>query len=199
MEHSKWSEVAELTGSPLNNTRLQLLITFRDWLVSEAIPAGGLGPHEGPKIDRRHISDSLLFARLLPVDTEEVVDLGSGVGLPGIPLAILRPETRFLLIDRSQRRVDLMNRAVRVLGLSNVAVVLQQIEQSEGENNFLVSRATVPPQRAFGLFGGLLATGGTALLGGSWTTEPRHQDWETVDVGSEVLDQAVWLLIMRRR
>jgi 16S rRNA (guanine527-N7)-methyltransferase len=178
---------------------MQLLVEFREWLASEAIQAGGLGPNEDLRIDRRHISDSLLFARLLPVETPEVVDLGSGVGLPGIPLAIMRPETRFRLIDRSQRRVGLMKRAVRILGLPNVEIALQDIEQLASNIDFIVSRATIPPQHALGLFEGLLTTGGTAVLGGSWTTKPSHDKWETVEVGTEVLDQAVWLLIIHRR
>jgi len=176
-----------------------MLGEFRKWLATEAVDAGGLGPHEIPRLDRRHLTDSLLFSLLLPVDTNEVTDLGSGVGLPGIPLAILRPETQFRLIDRSQRRVDLMRRVVRVLSLPNVVVVQTDIEHLEDEVELIVSRATLPPQRAFTLVEKLLTPTGTAILGGSWTSEPRYTGWDSVDVGGEVLDQPVWLLIIRRR
>ena len=198
VEQVKWREIAELFDSPFDENQLELLVMFRDWLASEAEPAGGLGPHELSRLDRRHITDSLLFSKFLPIDTDEVTDLGSGVGLPGIPLAILRPHTRFRLIDRSQRKVDLLKRVVRVLDLSNVELVETDATRLQGDIGFIVSRATLPPDKAFHLFDRLLSTSGTAVLGGSWTEEPRYSGWETVDVGGEVLDQPVWLLIMRR-
>ena len=199
VEPVKWREVAELSDSPFDENQLELLVRYRNWLATEAGPAGGLGPHELPRLDRRHITDSLLFSRFLPIDTDEVSDLGSGIGLPGVPLAILRPHTRFRLIDRSQRKVDLLKRVVRILNLSNVELVETDITRLQGDIGFIVSRATLPPEQAFQLFERLLSTSGTAVLGGSWTKEPQYLGWETVDVGSEVLDQPVWLLIMRRR
>ena len=194
-----WRKIADLSNSPLDETQRELLVRFRDWLATEAIVTGGLGPHEVPRIDRRHITDSLLFARFLPTNVPEVTDLGSGAGLPGIPLAILRPQTHFRLIDRSQRRVDLLRRLVRVLGLSNVEVVEDDFQEIEGDIGFLVSRATLPPEDAFHLVERLLGVTGTAIFGGSWTKEPRYPGWETVDVADGVLDQPVWLLMMRRR
>ena len=199
MEQTKWRAIAEITGSSLSDAQLHLLLGFRDWLVTEALPAGGIGPNEVPRLDRRHITDSLLFARCLPIDQPEVSDLGSGVGLPGIPLAILRSKTHFRLIDRSQRRVDLMKRAVRVLDLANVDVVHKEIGLLENEIGFITSRATITPDQAFPLFSGLLAAGGTAALGGSWSRAPTHKNWETLDVAAEILDLPVWILIMHRQ
>ena len=199
MEQSKWRDLVKKLGWSIDDTQFELLIQYRDWLAAEAIPAGGLGKHEHGKLDDRHIVDSLLFAYFISSETPEVWDLGSGAGLPGIPLAILRPETRFHLIDRSQRKVDLLKRVVRVLGLANVNVLQIDIEQLEDRVGLIVSRATLPPKRAFRLVEPLLTTTGVAVLGGSWIKEPHYRDWETVDVGSEVLDQPVWLLIMHRR
>jgi 16S rRNA G527 N7-methylase RsmG len=87
---------------------------------------------------------------------------------------------------------------VRVLDLSNVELVETDITRLQGDIGFIVSRATLPPEKASHLFERLLSRPGTAVLGGSWTREPQYPGWKTVDVGGEVLDQPVWLLIMRR-
>lgn len=199
MEQTDWRDVVRKLGGTLDETQHQLLVRFRDWLATEAIPAGVLGPHELGRLDSRHIADSLLFSRLLPGSADQVLDLGSGVGLPGIPLAILKPNIQFRLIDRSQRRVDLAKRAVRVLRLSNVEVVKSEIATLDDQVDFVVSRATLPPNRAFRLVERLLSPIGVGVLGGSWVEQPDYPGWESVDLGSEVLDQPVWFLIMRRR
>jgi len=178
---------------------METLIGYRDWLASEAIKYGAIGPQEPGRLDRRHIGDSLLFSLLLDQNTLEVWDLGSGAGLPGIPLAIIRPQTHFVLIDRSQSRVGLLRRLIRILELDNVVVVHQDVFDLDQEIGCVVSRAAIPPDRAYPLVSKLIQPGGTAIFGGSWSSTPQYQGWETLEVGSEVLDQPVWLLIMRRR
>lgn len=199
MEPPEWSAVADLSGSPLVGDQLETLVGYRDWLASEAIKHGALGPQESGRLEKRHIGDSLLFSLLLDQSTSEVWDLGSGAGLPGIPLAILRPQTQFVLIDRSRSRVDLLRRLIRILELDNVEVVHQDVFDLDREIGCVVSRAAIPAGRAYPLVRRLLQPGGTAIFGGSWSSAPQYQGWETLEVGSEVLDQPVWLLIMRRR
>ena len=184
-------------GHPLLDPDLDRLQAFCDWLRSEAIPAGALGPAEADRLHDRHIADSLLFATLLE-RPDRVVDLGSGAGLPGIPLAVMLPETQFVLLDRSGKRVDLMRRAKRILELQNVEVVQGEIESLGQPVPALVSRATLPPDRARPLLWSLLEPGGRAVLGGSWVVAPTHEGFETVEVESKILDRTIWLLIMRR-
>ena len=191
--------IAATVGVDLDGAQFSALRRYKEWLIAEAIPAGGLGPDEAERIDERHIGDSLLFARGVPQATGEVGDVGSGVGLPGIPLAILWPSLEFRLIDRSGRRIDLLRRAVRVLGLENVEVAQADAGNFAGRFDVLVSRATIPPDQAFPLFRSLLKPGGVAVMGGSWRQEPVWDDWDALEVGGDVLDHPVWLLIMRRR
>ena len=190
--------MANYVGSSLSERQHTQLKLFRDWLATEARTGGGIGPNEVARLERRHITDSLLFARMLP-DVDEIWDLGSGVGLPGIPLAILLPATRFRLLDRSGRQVDLIKRAVRVLDLEDVVVEQVDVTKLSDHNEAMVSRATIPPDRALQIVKSMLTPGGIAVFGGSWVTEPAHQGWETVEVGREILDQPVWFLIMRRQ
>jgi len=191
--------VAEYLGVGLDSAQLGLLETYTNWLGEEAIPAGGIGPDERERLERRHIADSLLFASCVPTGTSWVRDIGSGVGLPGMPLAILLPNVHFELLDRSERRVDLMKRAVRMLGISNVEVVRGEIERVSIPSPVLVSRAVLTPGETARWTNRLLTVGGTGILGGSWVERPVHDGWETIEIPRMVLDQSIWLLMMRRQ
>lgn len=189
---------AEYAGLELDSRQREQMSRFQGWLLEEGIRAGALGPGEESRLERRHLADSVLFASQLGAE-DEVWDLGSGVGLPGIPLAISMPATRFTLFDRSRRRVDLTRRAVRILGLENCQVVAGEIESLSDPLPALVSRASLPPSRLAGVADRVLAPGGLAVVGGSWRHEPSHPEWTTIEIPSDVLDQPVWLLIMRRQ
>ena len=166
-------------------------------MITEALSAGGIGPREIDRVDDRHIGDSLLMAGGLN-DGGEVWDLGSGAGLPGIPLAICQPERSFVLVDRSERRTDLLRRISRILDLQNVEVDVAEIKNLKGPIHNIVSRATLPPERARIEFSRLLSPGGVAILGGSWSRRPGREGWRTIAVPPAVLDREVWLLKMRQ-
>lgn len=185
-------------GRPLDPAQIESMATFRQWLVTEAVRAGGIGPNETDRVDARHISDSLLFSRFI-ADTGEVWDLGSGVGLPGIPLAILLPSVDFVLIDRSARRVDLITRAIRVLQLENVEVRLGEIAALRGDVEHIVSRASLSPERLTTPVRTLLRPGGVAVVGGSWRKPLMAEGWITEEVRVDALDRAVWFLMMRQQ
>jgi len=182
----------------LETTALERLEVFEQWLADEAIPAGGLGRGEINRLHDRHLGDSILFGAGLDPMAAHVLDIGSGVGLPGIPLAIVMGSTRFTLLDRSGRRVDLMRRAVRILELENVMVEQGEIETRPNQESAVVSRATLPPDRARDLILPRLDPDGRAVLGGSWKRRPHYQGWVTIEIPATVLDQTIWLLIMRR-
>lgn len=214
-EHSNPEEAAvkaasSILGHQLPNDKLDLLRSYVDWLAEEAIPAGGLGPREGARIWDRHIADSLGFARGFLSQPDEMLDVGTGVGLPGIPLAILWPETFITLLDRGGRRIRLLYRVVRRLGLPNVRVAQGDVFAVADEWQSLVFRGAVPPMEAVGLSARLLDVPGTAVLGLSRQAEyPANSrdltsmaqalgmQSEVVDAGSILFDAPSWLLIMR--
>ena len=146
MKQPLWEEIAGLAGYTLQSPQIERLRSYRDWLRQEAIPAGGVGPGEAALLDERHIGDSLLFAAPFSSTPATLVDLGSGVGLPGIPLAILWPDVDVLLVDRAQKRIDLAKRASRVLGLENVAFFTEDIRNLGSKFPAIVSRATMRPE-----------------------------------------------------
>lgn len=197
-ETALWARVATELGRPLNSGQTQSLETFGKWLTTEAVASGGIGPNETSRIDSRHLADALLFARFLD-QPDQIWDLGSGVGLPGIPLAILLPGTRFVLIDRSAKRVDLINRAVRVLRLDNVESEIADITNLDGDVDVIVSRASLPPDQLTGPVMACLRPGGIAIVGGSWRSPPVVDGWVTEEVRLDALDRTVWFLMMRRQ
>jgi len=189
---------AGYVGIDLDADKLETLGRFRDWLRDEGRRSGGIGPAEGDRIERRHLADSLLFATQFHPSVDRVWDLGTGIGLPGVPLAIVFPGTEFLLIDRSRRRTDMLRRVSRMLDLANCTVLNADIEDLEGEVGVMVSRASLPPEELAPVAARHLLPGGVAIVAGSWVQRPEHPGWTAIEIPRYVLDQDIWLLMMRR-
>lgn len=193
-----WIRAAEYSGISPDQKQIEQMDRYARWLAAESRAAGGIGPAETPRIDRRHLADSLLFASQIPRESSTIWDLGSGAGLPGIPLAICLPTSDFVLIDRSGRRCDLMRRALRILDLPNCQVQQTDIADLEGTTDAIVSRASLSPDDLRGVIPSYLNPGGVAIVAGSWRVQPEFPGWTTVEIPEDALDQTIWVLIMRR-
>ena len=88
---------------------------------------------------QRHLLDSLSV--LAHLDDRDTLDVGTGAGLPGIPLAIARPDLRFVLLDSNGKKTRFVRHARRELGLSNVEVVNTRVEQYRNAPSQIISRA----------------------------------------------------------
>ena len=191
---------AEHVGLDLTEIQQEQLCRFHAWLGSESLKAGGLGPSEASRLWDRHIADSLVFSTALGT-AGDCVDLGSGTGLPGLPLAIAHPDVEFTLVDRSGRRCDLMRRAIAILQLTNCLVRQQDISDTTGRFDAVVSRAAIPPALMMIHVKRLLRPGGTALLGLSRVgtdkipaTTPQSLAISLVSIPSDILDSGASLL-----
>ncbi len=202
---------AEWAGFPLDQEQLALLTAYAEWLETEAIPAGGLGPREAERIWPRHLADSLVFAKGWDTPPDELLDAGSGVGLPGIPLSILWPDCYVTLLDRAGRRTRLLRRIVRMLALPRARVAQGDIFAVADEWDAVVYRGAVKAPEAVGLSSKLLSDTGTAVLGLSRRPEPPAQARDLVGIAealgltaevlavpAEILESSAWLLIMSR-
>ena len=138
---------AAYTGVVLDEAQQAQLERFHDWLGREAIGAGGIGPNEKGRLWSRHIADSLVFGLDL-AGAADCLDVGTGVGLPGVPLAIAHPLVAFTLVDRAGRRVDLVRRACRMVGLRNCRILQADVKAVAERFDRLVFRASLSPERA---------------------------------------------------
>lgn len=118
------SEAAEIFGD-----RIDLARRFTADLAREGELRGLIGPLELPRLWSRHVLNSALVAPLL-APGGRVGDVGSGAGLPGLVLAVARPDVRFVLIEPMERRVEWLLEEADALGLDNVEVVRARAEDA---------------------------------------------------------------------
>ncbi|WP_172916302.1 16S rRNA (guanine(527)-N(7))-methyltransferase RsmG [Capnocytophaga canimorsus] len=91
---------------------------------------------------QRHVLHSLAIAKVQSFLPEsQVLDVGTGGGFPGVPLAILFPQTQFMLVDSIGKKIKVVEEVVQALGLTNVTAVQTRVEQVNQEFDFIVSRA----------------------------------------------------------
>lgn len=107
--------------------RLPIARRYADLLAGPGVERGLLGPREVERVWERHILNSAAVAELFD-GPERVVDIGSGAGLPGIPLAIARPAIRVTLVEPMLRRVEFLEMAIADLGI-DAAVVRGRAEE----------------------------------------------------------------------
>jgi 16S rRNA (guanine527-N7)-methyltransferase len=126
-------------------------VAYADRLATEGVVRGLIGPREVPRLWDRHILNCALVSDLIPAGAA-VVDVGSGAGLPGLVLAIRRPDLRVTLLEPMRRRVEFLTETVDQLGLDSVTVVRGRAEASEVRSagidcDLVVARAVAPLDR----------------------------------------------------
>src|SRR3712207_331423 len=117
---------------------------YVDILATDGVVRGLIGPRETDRLWDRHVLNSVAVAPLTRADAG-VVDVGSGAGLPGIPLAVLRPDLRLTLLEPLLRRVTFLSETVAALGLADrVRVVRGRAEDHNQQYDVVVARAVAP-------------------------------------------------------
>ena len=136
---------------------------YVDILASTAVEWGLLGPREADRMWDRHILNCAALSSLIATDSR-VADVGSGAGLPGIPLALLRPDLRVTLIEPLLRRSTFLGQTVQDLGVGDrVQVIRSRAEDHHQTYDFVVARALAPLDRLIGWCNPLRADGGIIL------------------------------------
>lgn len=121
-------ESEPVVGAQLFGDRIELARSYTAELAARGEELGLIGPLELPRLWTRHILNCAIVAPLLRPG--RVGDIGSGAGLPGLVLAIARPDAQLVLIEPMERRVDWLSSEVDRLGLDNVSVVRARAEEA---------------------------------------------------------------------
>jgi 16S rRNA (guanine527-N7)-methyltransferase len=176
-------------------------VRYAEILAGPGVTRGLLGPREVPRLWERHILNCAVVGELLPADVH-LCDVGSGAGLPGIALALARPDLSVTLLEPLLRRTLFLDEVIDLLGLDNVRVLRGRAEEFAGKERFdvVTSRAVAPLDRLAGWSLPLLRGGGemVALKGGSAEAELTESAellaklgatrWSVQSVGAGIVD-----------
>jgi 16S rRNA (guanine527-N7)-methyltransferase len=161
VKHEAWGPDARRLGLELSQEQLALLDRFQSFLLEEALPRGYIARSDRDRLWERHLLDSLRAAPEFGA-AAEVLDLGSGAGLPGIPLAIATP-ARFTLAEERGGRAALLATALDRLGLPNAEVAHQRAEALGRRFDICVARAFASAAGTWEVAEPLLRPGGQLI------------------------------------
>jgi len=154
---------------PFFGTAYPAVKGFRDLLVREGVLRGLVGPREVSRLWGRHILNSAAVVPFLP-ESGQIIDLGSGAGLPGVVVAAMRPDAQVVLLEPMERRTDWLSEVASELGLSNVVVRRGRAQDVQGTlvGDAVTVRAVASLDKLYRWAFPLLRKGGTlvALKGG---------------------------------
>ncbi|MGN6301080.1 MAG: 16S rRNA (guanine(527)-N(7))-methyltransferase RsmG [Angustibacter sp.] len=144
--------------------RLALATRYAAYLADTGVSHGLIGPREVPRLWERHLLNCAVLSELLPPDVA-VVDVGAGAGLPGIPVAVRRPDLAVTLVEPLLRRVTWLETVLADLDLERVVVRRARAEELAGELTapFVTARAVAPLDRLVRWGAPLLVPGGQML------------------------------------
>jgi len=144
--------------------RLLLMERYAGLLANEGVSRGLIGPREVPRLWDRHLMNCALLAPLVPEESR-VADIGSGAGLPGLVLALARPDLEVTLVEPMARRVAFLEEVVAVLQLQSVAIARARAQDWVPASRFdvVTGRAVAPLPKLLAWAMPLVADDGVVL------------------------------------
>jgi 16S rRNA (guanine527-N7)-methyltransferase len=154
----------EVVRALFPSDRLSLVERYVELLATDGVVRGLIGPREVPRIWDRHLVNCALLATVLPRGAS-VADIGSGAGLPGLVIALARPDLTVTLVEPLLRRTTFLEEVVGELGLSQVTVRRDRADALHGRSRFdvVTARAVAPLDRLLGWSMPLVAPAGSLL------------------------------------
>ncbi|MCK7637209.1 16S rRNA (guanine(527)-N(7))-methyltransferase RsmG [Corynebacterium sp. P7202] len=196
---------------------LEKAVAYHRSLATDGAVRGFIGPREIPRLWDRHILNCAVLGEVIPrEDGVRVADIGSGAGLPGIPLALARPDLDITLIEPLLKRSTYLSEVVGELGLDNVTVVRGRAEdkvvrEQVGRFRVVTSRAVAPLGRLAGWSLPLVARGGEMMaLKGTSVREELDRDSREIHragggrariitAGEDLVDEPATVIVIPRR
>jgi len=149
---------AAVFGPALDEAR-----AYAGMLATRGVEWGLIGPHEVPRLWDRHLLNCAVVADLIGSQYRTLVDIGSGAGLPGIVLAMMRPELAVTLLEPMERRCRFLSGCVAELGLANARVLRGRAEDATMRADVATARAVAPLDRLAELAVRVVRPGGLVL------------------------------------
>jgi len=160
----------QILGRPLSEAEAALFAKYLNLLSKWQRSQRLVGSSAPGWIVENLFLDSLLFMRVLPFRPRSLLDLGSGAGLPGVPMKIVMPDVDLVLVEARQRRASFLSSVVRELGLTATRVMRGRAEdllpELEGHSDAVVMRCAGNPSAIFPLAARLVAPGGVVIASG---------------------------------
>ena len=144
-------------------TALPVAVRYAGILATRGVAHGLLGPREVPRLWERHLLNCAVVAELIEPRTGTLTDIGSGAGLPGLVLAMLRPGTAITLLEPMERRCRFLAECVAELELGNASVLRGRAEDVTVRTEVVTARAVAPLPRLAELAVGVVQPGGMVL------------------------------------
>ncbi|WP_191987902.1 16S rRNA (guanine(527)-N(7))-methyltransferase RsmG [Mycobacteroides salmoniphilum] len=217
MFHVKHDETLPVPGAATEvfGERLPVAVEYVEALSTIGVERGLIGPRETDRLWERHILNSAVLGELLD-PAERVIDVGSGAGLPGIPLGIARPDVDIVLVEPMLRRTDFLREMIERLGLTNVSVMRGRAEEPSvvaavGGADAVTSRAVAALDKIARWSLPLTRVGGRMLaIKGDRADEEVQQfgsalsllgadDVRVVQCGTRYLDPPTTVVVARRK
>ncbi len=204
-EQCRLQQGAESLGISLDDQQARLLLEYLDEMVRWNRAYNLTAVRDRDQMVPRHLLDSLAISPWIA--GTELLDVGAGAGLPGIPLAIARPQLKVTLLDSNGKKVRFMRHVARTLRIENFDAVHERVESFEPGRTFaqLVARAFAPTQKLLQLVARLVAPGGQVVaMKGPSELEPSspHDAFEferRVDLDVPGQPKGRHLMIYRRK
>ncbi len=158
-------EVEPPTAATVFGDALAAAGLYTEWLVGAGVERGLIGPREPERIWTRHVLNCAVLGSIIEPGAA-VVDVGSGAGLPGIPLAIARPDLTVTLVEPLERRINFLLEVVQALKLTNVTVLRGRADEVAGRcggADVVTSRAVAPLAKLMAWSVPLVRAGGEVL------------------------------------
>lgn len=194
VKHEGW------TPEELSPAQVATFGLYEALLLSKAVPRGIVSASDSAHLRTRHILDSLRAVPHLPL-AARIVDLGSGAGFPGLPVAVARPELEMTLSEPRQVRAAFLELAVEELRLMNVRVFAGPAEELTRGFEVCLARGFGDAARTWGVARDLLVPGGTLVYwaGRSFTDDDVPADAQVTATGEAALESGGPIVIMTQQ
>ena len=156
-----------------------------------------VGPGDIAYLRSRHLADSLALHRHLS-GAARLLDIGSGGGFPGVPLAVANPTLNVTLVERNRKKCSFLRHAVMTLQIANADIInadIREVGPELGAFDAITARAVAQPAELWEWSQGLLAESGQLMLQASSPVQERLHDAEVVSHRSDGIG---WISIVRR-